>query len=166
MKKALTESRRVIDSGVINRIYGDLSSPELTELIDNVLDGVTERVDKEVSSAAQNSTTIISHATHRPHPQFESILENHDLNNKLLRLEQIVDESQAMNNDKETAAVPPTTFASLLPDGVTPQDVLRMNAHNLKLSERERLISEIASLEEEGRSIEAEIEEGKKEVRD
>ena len=29
MKKALSESRKAIDASVINKIYGDLSSPEV-----------------------------------------------------------------------------------------------------------------------------------------
>ena len=70
MSKALAESRKVIDEAVVKDIYGELATPELNELIGEVLDGVTDRAEKE----------------------FGTILENYGVNDKLLRLEEIVEE--------------------------------------------------------------------------
>ncbi|GMH67398.1 hypothetical protein TrVE_jg11743 [Triparma verrucosa] len=140
MSKALAESRKVIDEAVVKDIYGELATPELNELIGEVLDGVTDRAEKE----------------------FGTILENYGVNDKLLRLEEIVEECKSASASTAPSTTPVQNFAALLPDGVTPQDVLRMNAHEMKLAERERLIAEITALEQEGKDVEGEIEEGKK----
>ena len=140
MKKALSESRKAVDASVINKIYGDLSSPELTELIDDVLDQVTDKVSKE----------------------FDTIVENHGLNEKLVRLESCVAECQSVDANASASSAPPRPVASLLPDGVTPQDVLRSSAHALKLGERDRLLASLASLNAEGAALAASIDDGKR----
>ena len=94
MKKALSESRKAVDASVINKIYGDLSSPELTELIDDVLDQVTDKVSKE----------------------FDTIVENHGLNEKLVRLESCVAECQSVDANASASSAPPRPVASLLPN--------------------------------------------------
>ena len=47
---------------------------------------------------------------------------------------------------------------------MTPQDVLRMNTHERKLAERERLIAEIAALDKANDAVVGEIEDGKKQL--
>jgi hypothetical protein len=67
MGKALAETRKVINEDVVKSIYGDLATPELTELVTSVMDGVNERVSVE----------------------FDSIVASHDINKKLLKLEEV-----------------------------------------------------------------------------
>ena len=64
---------------------------------------------------------------------------------------------QSASASTAPSTTPVQNFAALLPDGVTPQDVLRMNAHEMKLAERERLIAEITALEQEGKDVEGEV---------
>jgi len=178
MTKALSESRKVVNDDVIKSIYGDLATPELTELVTQVMDGVSDRVSVE----------------------FDSILASHDVDNKLQKLEEVrhcsgggdiavsslVCLPLAFHRCPPHASLSPPpphpsqlikkagasdapsgkneAFASLLPDGVTPHDVLRMNTHEMKLAERERLLAEIASLDKANDAVVAEIEDGKKQL--
>ncbi|GMI40259.1 hypothetical protein TrCOL_g11547 [Triparma columacea] len=135
MGKALAETRKVINEDVVKSIYGDLATPELTELVTSVMDGVNERVSVE----------------------FDSIVASHDINKKLLKLEELIEKAGTENGQTINNAA----FASLLPDGVTPQDVLRMNTHEMKLAERERLI---AALDKANDAVVGEIEDGKKQL--
>ena len=141
MSKALNEASNSISPSKIRSIYGDLATPELITLVQDVLRGVTEK------SLAE----------------FESILEAHQVNAKMVRLEELVQEAAQDESDlllKERAS----NFAELLPEGVTPADVLRMSAHEMKLAEKDRLLAELERLTAENTKAEEEIERGKEEI--
>ncbi len=154
MKKALEESERAVDSSHASSVYGSNYTPQLASLIETVLHGVSDRV----------------------YTEFEQICGRYGVDAKLRRLEQLLEEARAQGVNEAVAraaaeqeeleqegrkrgrgaqlqvARPSTTTTVQLPEGVTPADVLRFQAYDLKMRELEKLEKEVGSLEEFNRA--------------
>jgi hypothetical protein len=133
MDKALAESCNKIDGPAIKAIYGDLASDNLTQLITEVLSQVSDRVKAE----------------------FDTILDSHDVNNKMLRLDELIAEASGETVPDNKAA--PPVFSDLLPNGVTPADVLRLHAYEMKTAEKARILAELAAVDASSSEISKEI---------
>ena len=77
------------------------------------------------------------------------------MNDRLLNLEKLMYEVASSSETPVGDAV------ALLPNGIAPQDVLRYTMHQLKLQEKERLITECAAVEAENEGVARSITEGK-----
>ena len=152
MRKALEESEKAISADHVSSIYGKNYTPQLSSLVQTVVKGVSNRV----------------------YTEFEQIVDRYNVDAKLQRLEQLLEEAKAASvakaaeeaaalaksSDKKRkgeatamqAARPSVSSTQLLPDGVTPADVLKFQSHDLKLREVSKLEREIQSMEEFNRS--------------
>ena len=101
--------------------------------------------------------------------EFNDILERHDINAKLLKLEGLIEEAKnpekKVETEEATKPVEEEKFASSLPASVTPADCIRFNNYKKKMAEREVLMAEVAALEEGNKELSRRTEEGRKKIK-
>lgn len=145
MKKALSESINSISPSTLSSIYPpEVLTPSLESLINRMLEQISVRTLAE----------------------FEQILESKGMNERLVKLESLILEAAASSGDgnSQFSSTNATNLVDLLPEGISPQDVLRFTMHKLKLQEQARLLQECEQVEAENDQIAREIELGKKQI--
>uniref|UniRef100_A0A6U3ZXU4 Uncharacterized protein n=1 Tax=Ditylum brightwellii TaxID=49249 RepID=A0A6U3ZXU4_9STRA len=158
--KALSESRKSFDTRLaVALCYGENASifagggdggeDDATEILANLIDDVLERTNERVRNDIQN------------------FLKNERVNEKLLKIEDIIDtydkeeqqHAEAEESDRQSAR--DAAGQSKLPIGVTPDDILIYNSYQIKLKQKKQLLAQIASVEAEKEVIERQIEKGR-----
>mmetsp|Transcript_19974 Transcript_19974/g.46183 ORF Transcript_19974/g.46183 Transcript_19974/m.46183 type:complete len:177 (-) Transcript_19974:373-903(-) len=137
MEKVLVTSTSESQREDMKSVFSDMfeAHPHLGDLFDEIYPQIEQQMRSGITE------------------EFELLAKQNEINEKLLALEELLEAAE----NGGVAEAPPTVRP--LPEGMTPEDVLRRQTHELKQRELESLLAEQSGLEEDNRELKAAIQE-------